>query len=106
MNSGHQEKAMGDQIKSFRDCDVTYAICIMSKQWKRLIVFDSFAKVHKTVQHYRLDVIAGDANAAANKYYKRQEYQDLYNFSVAVTLRDMQREVDIDRPLESRLHFD
>ena len=24
----------------------------------------------------------GDANAAANKYYKKQEYQDLYNSSV------------------------
>ena len=47
-----------------------------------------------------------DANAAANKYNKRQEYQDLYHFSVAVALRDLQREVDIDRLLESRLHID
>ena len=29
------------------------------------------------VQHYKVDVIAGDANSAAYKYYKKQEYQDL-----------------------------
>ena len=33
-----------------------------------------FAKVLKKVQHYRVDVIAGDANAAAYKYDKKQEY--------------------------------
>ena len=65
-----------------------------------------FAKVHKKVQHCRVDVLAGGANASANKYYKRHEYQDLHNFSVAVTLRDMQREVDIDRPMESRHQID
>ena len=43
--------------------------------------------------HIGVDVIAGDANAAAYKYYQSQEYQDLYNFSVAVMLREMQREV-------------
>ena len=42
-----------------------------------------FAKVLKKVQHYRVHVIAGDANATAYMYYKRQEYQDLYNSSVA-----------------------
>ena len=31
-----------------------------------------FAKVLKNVQHYRVDVIAGDVNAAAYKYYKKQ----------------------------------
>ena len=31
-----------------------------------------FAKVLKKVQHYRVDVIAGDANAAAHKYYRKQ----------------------------------
>ena len=43
-------------------------------------MFDSFfAKVHKKVQHYRVDVMAGDASAAAYQYYKKQKYQDLYN---------------------------
>ena len=65
-----------------------------------------FAKVIKRVQHHRVDVIAGDANAAAFKYYKRQEYQDLYNSWVAVMLREMEREVNIDRPFQSRLHID
>ena len=69
-------------------------------------VREFFAKVIKKVQHYRVDVIAGDANAAAHKYYKKQEYQDLYNSSVAVTLREMQREVNTDHPFESRLHID
>ena len=65
-----------------------------------------FAKVLKKVQHYRVDAIAGDANEAAYEYYKRQEYQNLYNFSVAVMLREMEREVDMDRPFESKLHID
>ena len=65
-----------------------------------------FAKVLKKVQHYRVDVIAGDANAAAYKYYKRQEYQDLYNSSVSVMLRDMQPEVNKNRQFQSRLHID
>ena len=43
---------------------------------------------------------------AAYKYYRKQEYQDLYNSSVAVMLREMQREVNMDRPFESRLHTD
>ena len=45
-----------------------------------------FAKVLKKVQHYRVDVLALDVNAAAYKHYKRQEYQDLYNSSVVVML--------------------
>ena len=32
-----------------------------------------FAKVLEKVQHYMVDVTAGDANAAAYKCYKRQE---------------------------------
>ena len=51
-----------------------------------------FAKVHKKVQYNRVDVIAGDANAAAHRYYKRQEYQDLYNSSFAIMLREMRSE--------------
>ena len=39
-----------------------YAISSMSKQWKRLTVFDSyFAKEHKKVQHYRVDVISQES---------------------------------------------
>ena len=39
-------------------------------------------KVLEMVHHYRVDVFGGDATAAAYKYYKAQEYQDLYNSSV------------------------
>ena len=65
-----------------------------------------FAEVFEKVQHYKVDVIAGDVNAAAHKYYKRQVCQDLYNSSVAVMLREMQRVVNTGRPFESRLHID
>ena len=65
-----------------------------------------YAKVLKKVQHYRVDVIAGDANVAEYKYCKKQEYQDLCNSSVAIMLRGMQRKVNMDRPFESRLHID
>ena len=63
-----------------------------------------FARILKTVKHYKVDV-AGDANATAYKCYKRKESKDQYNSSIAVMLREMQREVNIDRPLESRLHI-
>ena len=53
-----------------------------------------FKTVLQEVHHFKVDVIAADANAAANRYYKRQEYQYLYNSSVAVMLREMQREAN------------
>ena len=91
----------------FRGYHVVCAISIMSKQWGHLIVFDIFfAKVLKKVQHCRVDVIAGDATAAAYRCYKRQSCQALYNSSVAVMLREMQREVDMNRPFQSRLLCD
>ena len=65
-----------------------------------------FAKVLKKVQHYRVDVVAGDATAAAYRYQQRQEYQYLCNFWVAVMLREMQREVNMNRPFQSRHHCD
>ena len=50
-----------------------------------------FARVFKKVHHFNVDVIAGDANAAAYKYKRGDESQDLYNSSVAVLLQEMQR---------------
>ena len=58
------------------------------------------------VCHFKVDVIARNANAAAYRKYKTQEYQDLYNSSVAVMLREMQREVNTGQPFEIRLHID
>ena len=60
-----------------------------------------FGTVHQKVQHFKVDVIPGDANGAAYKYYEKQEYQNLYNYSVAVMLREMQREVNTGRPCET-----
>ena len=65
-----------------------------------------FEKVLKKVRHYRVDVVAGDATAAAYRYQQRQVYQYLCNFWVAVMLRAMQREVNMNRPFQSRLHCD
>ena len=58
------------------------------------------------VHNFKVDVIAGDASAAAYKYIKKQQYQDLYNSSGAVMFREMLREVNTRRPFESRLHID
>ena len=50
--------------------------------------------------------MAEDAKAAAYTYHRKQECQDLYNFSVAIMLREMQREVNTGQPVENRLHID
>ena len=63
-------------------------------------------KSHAAVRHLEVDAIAGDANAAAYKYYKNQEYQDRYDSSVAVMPREMQRQVNTGHPFESKLHID
>ena len=65
-----------------------------------------FKTVLQQVHHFKVDVIAGDANAAAYTYFRKQQYQDLYKSSVAVMLREMQREVNTGRPFESRHHID
>ena len=65
-----------------------------------------FKTVLQQVHHFKVDVMAAVVIAAAYKYYLRQEYQDLYNSSGAVMLREMQREVMTGRPRESRLHLD
>ena len=65
-----------------------------------------FETALQQVCHCEVDVIAGDANAAAYKYYKNQEDQDLYNSSVAFMHREMQREAKTGQPFENRLHID
>ena len=65
-----------------------------------------FSKQYFNTCTIGVDVIAGDANAAAYKYFKKHKYQDLYNSSVAIMLREMQREGNEGRPLESRLDID
>ena len=62
--------------------------------------------VLQQVHNFKVDVIAGDARAAAYKYYKRQEYQGVYNSSVAIRLRAKHREVNEGRPFASRLQID
>ena len=69
-------------------------------------VRDFFKTVLQKVYHFKVDVIARDANAAAYKYYKKQEHQDLHDSSVAVTLREMQREVNTGHPFERKHHID
>ena len=84
-------------------------VCHLHHQ-RAMTVPESVRRIFKTVLqqvcNFEVDVIAGDANAAAYTFYKRQDYQDLQNSSVVVMLREMQREKDMGRPFESRLHVD
>ena len=56
--------------------------------------------------NFKVDVIAGDANSATCEHLRIHEYRDLYNFSVAVILREIKREVDEGSPFEDRLRID
>ena len=58
-----------------------------------------FAQALKKVQHHRVDVVVGDATAAAYTYYKRQEYQALYNSCIAVTLRENSTTIQHEPPI-------
>ena len=69
-------------------------------------VLQFFKTLLQQMHHFKVDVIAGDANAAAYKYHKKLEYQDLHNSSVAIMLREMQREVNMGLSFENRLHID
>ena len=69
-------------------------------------VGDFFKTVLHQVYHFKVDVIAGDANDAACKYYIKQEHRDLHDSSVTVMLREMQREVNTGHQFERRLHID
>ena len=60
-----------------------------------------FKTALQQVCHFKVDVIAGDANAAAYKHCRNQECQDLNNSSVAIMLREMQREVNTGQPLHA-----
>ena len=106
MHSRHHIEATGDQIRSSK----TTVLCVHSPPRAGNEVTFACSTVFKTVlqqvHHFKVDVIAGDANAAAYKNFKKQQYQDLYNSSVAVMLREMQREVNTGRPFERRLHND
>ena len=65
-----------------------------------------FKKVLQATHNWRVDVIAGDANAASYRYYPSQKCKDLHNSSVAIMLREMQSEVIRNQPYERRLHVD
>ena len=87
MYSRHQGEATVDQIKSskrLRSC-----VCHLHHEQavKTPCRLRQFLKtLLQKVQHYKVHVIAGDANAATRR-------QRLYNSSVAVMLREMQRKV-------------
>ena len=49
-------------------------------------VRESFGTLLQQVCHFKVDVSAGDANAAAYQYFKKKGYQDLHNSSVAIML--------------------
>ena len=61
-----------------------------------------FAQALKKVQHHRVDVVVGGATAAAYRYYKRQEYQALYNSSIAVTLGENSTKIQHEPPISEQ----
>ena len=63
-------------------------------------------KVLQQVYNCKVDVIAGDANAAACKYFRNKKYKDLYSSSVAIMLRELQHEVNEGRPIANKLCID
>ena len=63
-----------------------------------------FKTVLQQLRHLKVDIIAGNANAAY-KYYRNQGYKDLHNSSVAIMQREMQRDVNMGQPFESGLHM-
>ena len=65
-------------------------------------VREFFGTVLQQVIHFKVDVIARDANATAYKYFEKQEHQDLHDSSVAVMLREMQREANTGHTFESK----
>ena len=91
--------------RSGPDWDAVYAISTTSGRWIHLLLFEnSSEQCFNRCVTSRL--VSGDANAAAYKYYKKQEYQDLHNSSVAIMLREMRREVNMGLPFENKLHID
>ena len=84
-------------------------VCHLHHKWamnSHAAVREFFGTVLQQMYHFKVDVIAGDANAAAYKYYKKQEYQNLHNASVAIMLREMQSEVNMGLPFENKLRID
>ena len=65
-----------------------------------------FKTVLQQVHRFKVDVIAGDVNAAAYKYYKRQECQHLHNSSIAIMPREMNVRSIRDTRFDSRRHID
>ena len=107
MCSGHQEKrelVTRSNLQRLRCyvCHLHHEQALRAPHRVRQV----FAQSLKKVQHHRVDVVVGDATAAAYRYYKRQEYQALYNSSIAVTLRQNKRKFKMNRPFQSRHHSD
>ena len=86
--------------------------CVCHLHYKRAVsapasVRQFFKTVLQQVHHFNVDVFAGQANAAAFKYYKKQGRQDLHDSSVAVMSRERCNVRSIrDTHDERRLHID
>ena len=91
--------------RSGPDWDAVSAISTTSGRWIHLLMFENSSEqcLNRCVTSR---LVSGDANAAAYKYYEKQEYQDLHNSSVAIMLREMRREVNMGLPFENKLHID
>ena len=94
-----------DQV--FQDYGIVCAISTTSGWWSHLCVFDSFSKLDfsKCTTSRSMSLLEMPMRQHTNTS-KKQQYQDVYNYSVAIMLREMQREGNEERPLETRLDID
>ena len=65
-----------------------------------------YATMLQQVCHFKVDVIAGEPTPHHTSAKKRQKHQDMHGSSVAIMLREMQREVNTGHSFERRLHID
>ena len=78
----------------FKDYGVVYAISTTSRQWLYLLLFDSFSE--RSIRGYTISrsmSLLEMPTWQKYRYFKRQKCQDLHMSSVAIMLREMQREV-------------
>ena len=86
-----KEEATGDQIRSSKIALLRMPSPSRISNEGTLSCPAVFKTVLQKVHHFKVDVVVGDANAAAL----------LKKSSVAVVLREMQREVNTGRPFEN-----
>ena len=84
-------------------------MCVISTKWvmnSPAAVREGCKTVLQQVCHFKVDVIAGDDNAEAKRYFQKKKKSRSLQSSAAVMLREMQHEVNTGHPFERKLHKD